>query len=128
MSFIRPKANSVFNCNSSKGLKFVRRLRLGLSHLRELKFNHTFQDPINPLCSCSLDVESTMHYFLHCPLLTIKRYTLLNKISQIDTFINYLVYSGCIFFSLYVRVFLVIINIYIYIYIYVRQKQRQLKS
>ena len=84
LSFIRPKANSVFNCNSSKGLKFVTRLCLGLSHLREHKFKHSFQDSINPLCSCSLDVESTIHYFLHCPLFTIERHTLLNTISQID--------------------------------------------
>ena len=35
---------------------------------REHKFKHSFQDSINPLCSCSLDVESTIHYFLHCPL------------------------------------------------------------
>ena len=52
LSFIRPKANSVFNCNSPKKLKFVTRLRLGLSHL----------DSINSLCSCSLDVESTIHF------------------------------------------------------------------
>ena len=43
-SFIRPKANSAFNCNSSKGLKLVTRLRQGLSHLREHKFKHSFQD------------------------------------------------------------------------------------
>ena len=84
LSFIRPKANNEFNCNSSKGLKFVTRLRLGLSHLREHKSKHSFQDYINPLCSCSLDVESTIHYFLHCPQFTIERHTLLNTISQTD--------------------------------------------
>ena len=84
LSFIRLKANSVFNCNSSKGLKFVTRLRLGLSHLREHKFKHSFQGSINPLCSCSLDVESTIHYFLHCSQFRIERHTLLDKISQID--------------------------------------------
>ena len=85
LSFIRPKANSLFNCNSSKGLKFVTRLRLGLIHLREHKFKHSFQDSINPFCSCSLDVESAIHYFLHCALFTIERHTLLNTVSQIDT-------------------------------------------
>ena len=88
MSFIRPKRNSVFNCNSSKGLKFVTRLRLGLSDLREHKFKHNFQDSINPLCSCSLDVESTIHYFHHCPPFTIERHTLLNTISQIDKLLD----------------------------------------
>ena len=84
LTFIRPKANSVFNCNSSKGLQFVTRLRLWSSHLREHKFKHSFQYSINPLCFCSLDVESTIHYFLHCPLFTIERRTLLNTVSQID--------------------------------------------
>ena len=84
LSFMRSKANSVLNCNNSKGLKFVTRLRLRLSLLREHKFKHSFQDSINPLWSCSLDVESTIHYFLQCPLFTIKRHTLLNTISQID--------------------------------------------
>ena len=82
--FIRSKPNSVFNFNNSKGLKFVTRLRLRLSLLREHKFKHSFQDSTNPLWSCSLDVESTIHYFLQCPLFTIKRHTLLNTISQID--------------------------------------------
>ena len=84
LSFIRPKSNSVFNCNSPKGLKYVTRFRLRLSHLREHKFKHSFQDSTNPLCSCSLDVESTIHYFLHSPQFTIERHTLLNTISQID--------------------------------------------
>ena len=39
---------------------------------------------MNPLSSCSLDVESTIHYFLHCPLFAIEIHTLLNTISQID--------------------------------------------
>ena len=92
LSFIRPKANSAFNCNTSKGLKFITRLKsLGLSHLREHKFKHSFQDSINPLCSCSLHVESTIHYFLHCLLFTTEIHTLLNKINQTD---NKLLYSN----------------------------------
>ena len=46
------------------------RLRLGLSRLREHKFNHNFQNCINPLCSCAVDIESTSHFFL--PYLMIK--------------------------------------------------------
>ena len=82
---IKQKMREMVALNAMQfGLKFVTRLRLGLSHLREHKFKHSFQDSINPLCSCSLDVESTIHYFLHCPQFTIQRRTLLNTISQID--------------------------------------------
>ena len=60
------------------------RLRLGLSHLREHKFNHNFQNCSNPLCSCGMDIESKSHFFLHCPLFDAKRITLLNTLNKID--------------------------------------------
>ena len=60
------------------------RLRLGLSHLREHKFIHKFQNCINPLCSCGTDIESTSHFFLHCPLFDDKRIILLSTLSKID--------------------------------------------
>ena len=86
LSFIRPKANSLFDCSSSKGLKFVTRLCLGFSHLREHELKYSFQGSSNPLCFCSLDVESTICYFLHySPLFTIERNSLQNTISQIHS-------------------------------------------
>ena len=60
------------------------RLRLGLGHLSEHKFNHNFQNCINPLCSCGMDIESTSHFFLHCPLYDDKRITLLSTLNKID--------------------------------------------
>ena len=67
LKFIRPSDNSFFNCHTPKGIKFVTRLRLGLSHLREHKFKHSFQDFLNPFRSCGLDIKSTAHFLLHCP-------------------------------------------------------------
>ena len=64
LKFIRPSPNSVYNCHNPRG---ITRLRLGLSHFREHKFKHDFQDTLNPLCSCGNDVESTEHFLLHCP-------------------------------------------------------------
>lgn len=74
------------NCNihNPLGLKFLTRLRLGLSHLNEHKFSHNFQDCINPLCSCSLEAESVIHYFLHCHHYTALRETLFNDLKLID--------------------------------------------
>lgn len=40
-------------------LKFLARLRLGISHLNEHRLNHTLKDSIDSLCSCSLEIEST---------------------------------------------------------------------
>ena len=67
LKFKRPSPNSVYNCHNPKGLKLITRLRLGLSHLREHKFKHNFQDTINLLCSYGIDIESTEHFLLHCP-------------------------------------------------------------
>ena len=44
MQFIRPSSNSFYNCHNPRGIRFVKRLRTGLSHLREHKFKNSFQD------------------------------------------------------------------------------------
>ena len=59
MKFVRP--------SSSTRIKLFTRLRLGLSHLREHKFRHNFQDTLNPICSCDDDIETTIHCLLYCP-------------------------------------------------------------
>ena len=85
LKFIRPSPNSLFNVSDSLGIKLLTRLRLGLSHLREHKFNHNFQDTINPLCPCSLESESTTHFFLRCQNFTDLRKCLMNELIKIDS-------------------------------------------
>ena len=82
---IRPSRNTIFQCHNPKGIKLVTRLRFDLSYLREYKFKHGFQDTLNPLCSCGHDIETTFHYFLHCPLFHAERSTLLKNISEINS-------------------------------------------
>ena len=82
LKFIRPSRNSVFNCHNCKEIKYLTRLRLGLSHLREHKFKHSFQDTLNPFCSCGLDVETNTHFFLYYHLFTNQRRTLLNAVNE----------------------------------------------
>ena len=78
LKFMRSKPNSIYNCHNPKGI------RLGLSHLREHKFKHNFQDCLNPLCSCGNDIETSSDLLLHCPTYSNKRMTLLNKIKNIN--------------------------------------------
>ena len=85
---IRPKLRSVFDLHNPNGIKHLTRLRLGLSHLREHKFKHNFQDSINPLCSCGGDIETTEHFFLHCQNFNHLRPTLLNSLDDIDPTLN----------------------------------------
>ena len=39
------------------GIKLLTRLRLGLCHLIEDKFNHNSDVCVNPFCNCSLEAE-----------------------------------------------------------------------
>ena len=84
LKFIRPSSNSFFDCHNPIGIKYITRIRLGLSHLREHKFKHSFQDTLNPICNCGNDVESAIHFFLHCPLYNNERRVLLNSLVNID--------------------------------------------
>ena len=57
-------------------MRLISRLCVGMSHLREHKFKQNFQDCLNPICSCGLDIESTSHFLLHCPSFNDERHTL----------------------------------------------------
>ena len=67
LKFITKIPNSVFSVADIYGIKLLTRLRVGLSHPREHKFRHNFEDTINPLYYCSLVTESTSHFFSTLP-------------------------------------------------------------
>ena len=96
---MRPSASKVYNINDTIGIKLITRLRLGFSHLREHKLKHNFQDTLNPLCSCSIEAESTSYYFLRCHFFAALRATLMNDLGNIDSELptNILLYSNQIY-------------------------------
>lgn len=57
---------------------------LGLSHLREHKIKHTFQDTLNSICDFDCKIKTTDH-LLHRLQFSTERSTFLNKIKSIDT-------------------------------------------
>ena len=71
LNFIRPCANSIFDNQSHLGIKLLKRLRVGLSHLHEHKFRHCFQNTLSFLCECDKDAERTMHSFSITPNLSL---------------------------------------------------------
>ena len=85
LKFIRPSPDCVSKCCNCKGIKFLTRLRLGLTHLHEHKFKHSFQDTLDLFCSCGLDVETNIHFFLYCPLFSNQRCTHLSTNNGIDS-------------------------------------------
>ena len=84
LSFTQPSPNSVFDIRNTKAIKLITRLRISLSHLREHKLKHSFQDTLNPLWNYGQDIESTTHFFLHCPFFFNERCTLLSTICSFD--------------------------------------------
>ena len=47
LSFIRPVPNSIYNIHNPLGGKYLTRLRIRFSHLKEHKFKHNFQGSID---------------------------------------------------------------------------------
>ena len=76
--------SNVFNCDDHKDIRLITRLRAGTSYLREHKCKHSFRGCLSLICSCGLDIESTSHFLLHCPIFSDERYTLLSTWNKID--------------------------------------------
>ena len=65
-------------------IKYITRIGLGLSHLREHKFKHSFQNSINPKCNWGNDVESVIHFFSIVTYIVFESCTLLNSLRKIN--------------------------------------------
>ena len=75
----------MFQADSSEGLKFLTRIKYGLSHLADHKFRLNFQDCVNPVCSCGQEIETSTHFLLHCSIYHSARQTLFEKVKKIDS-------------------------------------------
>ena len=88
LSFIKPTENKTFSIYDPFGIKLLNRLRVDFSHLNEHKYRHNFEDTLNPLCSCSLETETTAHFFLRCRKYTDVCLTLMKELYRIDSSIT----------------------------------------
>ena len=84
LNFIRPIGNKIFNIHDQDVIKLLTRLRLGFSHLCGHKFRHNFEDTLNTLCSCSIETETTLHFFPRCQFFNDIREILMNDFMNID--------------------------------------------
>ena len=82
LKFIRPAQRKTFNINDSVGIKLLTRLRLDL---RERKSRLYFRDILNPLCPCSIEAETTAHYFLSFYFCNANKCALMNGLNEIDS-------------------------------------------
>ena len=84
LKFIRPVKRKIFNINDPFGIKLLTRLKLGFSHFPEHKFRRGFKDTLNTPCFCSIEAETTTHYFLHCNFYNSNRATFINDLENIS--------------------------------------------
>ena len=81
---IQPWSKPMYNICNPSGMRLFTRLRLGLSHLSEHKFSHNFEGCMSPLCTCTLEIESTTNFFFHCHFYNNIRKTLLVVLKVIN--------------------------------------------
>ena len=89
MKFFNINPNPIYGIHNPIGLKYLTRLRVGLSHLRAHKYQHNFCDTTSNSCSCSINMSETVeHYLLHCPLYNHIRTELFGKLRQVISLIT----------------------------------------
>ena len=76
----RPHANATYRIHNPVGIRLLTFFCLGLGHLNDDTFQHNFADCVNPRCSCSIESETTLNFFLHCHNFLNIRRKLLDKI------------------------------------------------
>ena len=75
--------HSIFR-NENSTLK-INVSHFGVLHWQQWQPPTSIPDCINPLCSCAImDIESTSHFFLHCPLFDNKTSTLMSTLNKTD--------------------------------------------
>ena len=87
LTFVRHLENESYGICDPLGVRLLKISRLGFNQSRQHKFRHNFADTLNPLCSCSLKMEDTEHYFLRSQKTLSFRTTLKNDLNNINSVI-----------------------------------------
>ena len=72
----------MFRICDKPGIKLLTKIRVDFSYLRVHRFDHNFNCE-SPACSCGVEDETSVHFFLYCPRYISQRTILLSKISEI---------------------------------------------
>ena len=71
-------------CGKWHSLRSTNPSHITFNRLNEHKFRHNFRATIDPMCSCGLEPETTLHYLLRCNLYSDLRTELLNDICALN--------------------------------------------
>ena len=97
--FIRPKGSGFYGIHDKHGIKLLTKIRVEFSDLRDHRYNHNF-NCLSPTCSCGIEDETSVHYFLCCPRHQAQRTILLSNISEImgtDYIIHIILFGSNVF-------------------------------
>ena len=83
VNLIRPKPRSIFGISDSMGIKFIIKLRLGLSPLKFHKRKHNFLDTPDDSCDCRRACEDTAHFLFTCDIHNVARLSLRTAVMDI---------------------------------------------
>ena len=72
LKIYRPTSKSLFHIHDPSSVKWIFQLRVGLSPLKAHKKNHNFEDDLDDICICSLDAETSSHFFYIALFLILK--------------------------------------------------------
>ena len=64
LKLVRPLKNNNFKILGNIGLKYLTQLRVRLNDLKRYKFDHNFDDAIDPMCSDNDGAEDVTHFLL----------------------------------------------------------------
>lgn len=84
LKLTQSKPNKTFDCHNPKGIKLMS-WHFTLTHLYKHKLKHSFQDCLNPICTCRCVIETTTQYLLHCFSNKKERMSLQDKIRSIKS-------------------------------------------
>ena len=83
------KPNAIYGIHNPIGLRYLTRLRVGLSHLRSHKYGHNFKDTETDICSCSQNTPETVEHFLvFCPQYNLIRSQLFEKLKKVISLVT----------------------------------------
>ena len=94
MSQIYPETfqTKTYRVNDSDEITSLTRFRLSFIHFHKHRFRQNFKDMLNPLCSFSIEAETTNYYFLRYLFYNENRKIIINVLEIIEKTLSFLPY------------------------------------
>lgn len=89
LNFIRPKRFSVFYIHDTNGIKSLSHRKLNFIRLNEQRFRYNFDDTVDPMRTCGLELETALYYLVSCYLYSTHNLELLDYVYVLSQSLKY---------------------------------------